>query len=298
MSGSTADRRRHLWLGLVLVVLVGVVGPASAGERLADRCFVVTIDGCAPRYLENCAVPNLRNLMRHGSWTWRAETVTPSLSLPAMASLVSGLLPRQHGVDWDRWEPTRGAMQATSMLTVVGQAGGNPAEFLAYQKMLHLIPPSIADSAQLIGMDDEDVMDRVIRDVFTQDRALWFVELGASEDAAKCYGWGSPEYLAALENADYQIGRLLDAIGEMGWSATSAMIVTSDHGGTGLRNDMPGPECQTIPWIVCGPRIRTNYEIAGKLRVYDTASTVVSILGLDVPTDWDGRPPLRVLGED
>lgn len=296
MVPRSAGRFVRLLGGLGLLYLVSA--QAVAGPKLADRCFIVSIDGCAGRYLSERAVPNLRNLMQFGSWTWEAETTVPSLTLPATASMVSGLRPRAHGIDWDRWEPSRGRLRSSSLFTVTAEAGGRPAAFLAQQKLLHLIPASLSDSTFVLGTDDAAVMERVLRDLFSEQRALWFVELGATEQAARTYGWDSPEYREALEAADYQIGRLLDGIADQGLSASSALIVTADHGGSGTRSDTPGEESTEIPWIVCGPSIRANYQIAGRLRVYDTAATAVTILGLPVPDEWDGKPPIRVLGEN
>ncbi len=289
-------RRRLLRAGAVVALLLAAT-QCFALPRLADRCFIVSVDGLAARYLSEVEAPNLRNLMRYGSWTLRAESVVPCTTLPATASMLSGLLPRRHGIDWDRWEPSRGTLRASTILTVTSASGGRPGMFLAHQKILHLVPPELREDAYVIGTDDVLMMDRVIRDFFTEQRTLWYIELGGVEEAGHAYGWGSPEYLQAIEVADYQIGRLLDAVAERDCSATSAMIVTSDHGGSGTRSDVPGPDTLTIPWVVCGPNIRANYQIAGRLRVYDTAATAAVILGLDPPTDWDGKPPLRVLGE-
>lgn len=283
-------------VGIALLAGVLSLRPAQAAERLADRVFVVSVETCSPEMLADCAVPNIRNLGAHGSWTWDAVSTSPLRGLPTAASMVSGLYPRRHGVDWDRWEQTRVGLESDSIFTITSRLGGRPAAFLGRQKLLHLVRPELRGDSWVLGPRDSDVMDAAIQDVFSESRMLWFLDLAESDEAALRYGWGSAEHYAALENADVQIGRLLDAIRSREWSTSSAMIVTSDRGGSTAA--MTEGQASRIPWVVCGPRIRAGYEITNRLRVIDTAATAMAILGLEAPTDWDGRPPLRVLGEN
>ena len=46
----------------------------------------------------------------------------------------------------------------------------------------------------------------------------------------------------------------------------------------------------TIPWIAWGKGVRAGEQIASTVRTFDTASTVLWLLGLDEPSDWRGAP--------
>ena len=45
----------------------------------------------------------------------------------------------------------------------------------------------------------------------------------------------------------------------------------------------------TIPWIVVGPNTPAGIAIEKTTQIYDTAPTVLALLGLSAPTDIDGQ---------
>jgi arylsulfatase A-like enzyme len=53
----------------------------------------------------------------------------------------------------------------------------------------------------------------------------------------------------------------------------------------------------TIPWIVAGPGVVPGSKLSRRVVVYDTAATAMWALGLDLPSDLDGRPVLEAFGE-
>ncbi len=286
--------RAALCLVLGLLAALGCVSSAAAQPRV-QHCFVVSIDGCAPRFLPGYDIPSLRVLTEHGAWTLRARTEAPPLTLPATASMVSGLSIREHGIDWDTYAPTRGAIRAPTIFSEVHNAGGSTAMFVGYDRLGHLAAQGTLDVYECIGESDDLIMDAVNEDLFGHHRALYFIQLPQTEVAGRRFGWGSEQYRAAVENADHQIGRLLDAIADERLSTASAMIVTSDHGGHEFRHGDEIEEDMLIPWILGGPGVRPAYEIPERVYVQDTAPTVLTMMGIPVPEPWTGRVPPRVL---
>ena len=75
-----------------------------AGSYLAgaDQSYVVlvSIDGFAAYHLENekLELPNIRALASEGVWAESGETVFPSVTHPAHATIITGVSPRIHGV--------------------------------------------------------------------------------------------------------------------------------------------------------------------------------------------------------
>ncbi len=281
-------------LALLLAAAPLFACPATAGEPV-DHCFVISIDGCAARFLPAYDIPNLRTLTENGSWTLKARTVSPSLTLPATASMVSGLTVRDHGIDWDAYAPARGTIRVTTIFTEAHNAGRSTAMFVGYPSLEHLATRGAVDVYQCPGADDSLIMDSVIEDLFGERRNLYFIQLPQTEAAGRQFGWGSGPYQAAVERADRQIGRLLEAIAREHLSSNSAMIVTSDHGGhdrmfgTGLDEDM------VIPWILAGRDVRAGYQITDRMFVLDTAATALAVLGVPIPDTWAGRVPPHVL---
>ena len=56
-----------------------------------------------------------------------------------------------------------------------------------------------------------------------------------------------------------------------------------------------------IPWVVAGPSIRRNFDLApvveGEITTMATFATVSTLLGLQAPNTLDARPVLEILEE-
>jgi arylsulfatase A-like enzyme len=110
-------------------------------------------------------------------------------------------------------------------------------------------------------------------------------------------GWMKEGYLKAVLSADAAVGTIVDSIKKAGLWETTALIVTSDHGGSGTAHLDNTPENSTIPWICVGPRVRAGLAIARGVRVYDTAPTALALLGLPMPRIIDGRFVSEILAK-
>ena len=118
---------------------------------------------------------------------------------------------------------------------------------------------------------------------------LTFIQLDMVDEAGHRFGHGSPEYLAAVAEADRLLGVLIDALKETGMAAQTVLLVTSDHGGVGKKHGGLSMAEIEIPWIITGPGIVTGHEIRAAVNTYDTAATVARVLGLEAPRCWIGR---------
>ncbi len=92
---------------LVLVALaVALLGPAGSGwaEAGEPRVVLVSIDGLAAYHVadESLELPHLRELIRNGVRAESSETVFPSVTHPSHTTIVTGVVPRVHGVVGNR----------------------------------------------------------------------------------------------------------------------------------------------------------------------------------------------------
>lgn len=282
---------------VAVALAVACTGVPALAETRADPVFLVIIDGCAPRYLWRLDMPNLRGLARAGAWTDRATTVYPSLTLPAVTSIVSGVPIVRHGVDWDEWRPELGPLRTSSVFTEARRAGLRCAGFVGPKKLEHLAPEGVFDAFRSFGRSDSVIVNAAIEHLrHPETRAsLYFVHLPDVEEAGLHYGWGSLQYMNALLEADRQLGQLLTAVDRLALSRRSAIIVTSDHGGEANRHDLNVESVIRIPWIAAGAGVRQDYCISTDVRAVDTAPTVLTLLGVSPPDSWEGRVPDRVL---
>jgi phosphopentomutase len=148
-------------------------------------------------------------------------------------------------------------------------------------------------------VDDNTVTAAALEMIAAHQPNLLFVHLPSTDTAGHARGWASPEQMAAIENADACIGRILDAYAKAHLLDSTFVLVTADHGGAGLSHGPDDPRSRHIPWITSGPGIRQNYDLtrsaALKVVTEDTFATTSYMLGLPIDPTLDGHPVLQIL---
>jgi arylsulfatase A-like enzyme len=66
------------------------------------RVYLVSIDGCRPDVLLRANCPNYRALTRNGAFTFWCRSTALSITLPTHTSMLTGVPPRTHGIEWNR----------------------------------------------------------------------------------------------------------------------------------------------------------------------------------------------------
>jgi predicted AlkP superfamily pyrophosphatase or phosphodiesterase len=249
------------------------------------RLIIVSIDGLRADAAQTA--PNLVALATRGASTWRAQTVVPSITLSAHASMLSGDRPDVHGMTWPEWDPRGAMIPVPTILAIAREAGLRTAMVVGKPKLAHLNPSGSTDVFVVCGNDDH-VVTRALVEVNLGTNLL-FVHLPDTDLAGHKHGWMSGEYLTALAEADQALGRLVAA------APTSTFIVTADHGGHGKDHSMAMPVDVTIPWLIAGPTVRPGLVLGRIINVYDTAPTAAAVLGLPVPPSMEGRPVAEAL---
>jgi arylsulfatase A-like enzyme len=275
--------------GLLVVWLAACGGesptaPASPPPAGLRRLVIVSIDGLRGDAAQSAA-PNLIALAQRGAFTWRAQTVVPSITLSAHASMLSGETPSVHGMTWPEYDTRNVMISVPTIFGITHAAGLRTAMVVGKKKLAHLNAPGSTDLFVVCGNDD-DVVTRALVEVNTETD-LVFVHLPDTDLAGHRYGWMSAQYLAALGGADAALGRLMAAA-----HGGTTFIVTADHGGHGKDHSAALPMDVTIPWVIAGPGVKAG-PLAAPVRVYDTAPTAAVVLGLPVPPSMDGRPILE-----
>lgn len=101
----------------------------------------------------------------------------------------------------------------------------------------------------------EDKRRRIYGDNSTPTREAMF---GAVSRARQ----DNPDYAAMVENLDTNIGRMLDALDELGLQQNTIIVFTSDNGGLCTRaGETPGPTCN-LPW-----RSGKGWNYEGGIRI-------------------------------
>jgi predicted AlkP superfamily pyrophosphatase or phosphodiesterase len=260
--------------------------PAAVAPTPAPspRVALLSVDGLRADAVAKTELPNLRALAARGAYTYSARSVTPSETLPAHASMLSGEEPRVHRFtwDWNDYKPEKGFITVPTVFSVAKGAGLRTVMVVGKRKLQHLAPPDAVDTFVLAERGDADVANEAIVQAGT-GFALLFVHFPDVDIAGHCEGWMSAAYLETLARLDDAVGRLLAAL-----PPETTVILTADHGGKGRTHGRDIPEDTTVPWIVAGPKVARRGAMKAKVVQTDTAATALWMLGLRLPAGCAG----------
>ena len=261
----------------------------------ASRVLILSIDGLRPDAILSAPMPNLLNLMQtSAAYTLNAQTVYPSVTLISHSSMLVGVCPSKHGVDWNDYLPERGYANGTDIFDLAHAAGLQTVMYVGKEKLRQITEPSSTDIFVYVNDRDLVVADRLIAD-FPQDFGLLFVHFPLVDGMGHEYGWMSWQQLSVAKRADEALGNILVELDARGLRDDTLIIITSDHGGHDTTHGSKRPEDMTIPWIAVGPGVQPKV-LTTPVNTMDTAATAAFVLGLPIPPEWDGVPVYEAFG--
>ena len=292
---------------LVLALLSPVAAGAADSPKAADNVVLIVVDGLRPDAIRQAKVPNIQSLIKSGCSTMKAQTVVPSLTLPAVTSMLTGLPVEQHDITWNEYEPMRGFLKAPTVFEIASFAAGKlGAVFLNKEKLLHVAKPDRGLLVQVCSVSDPTCKaQKIASSVMTAYKtstegkpSLFLIHLADPDSAGHEKGWMSRSYMQALESTDRAIGTILKGFQELGLYKRTAFIITSDHGGHDKTHGTTSPEDMTIPWIASGPGIKSGCEIKSPVSIMDTAATIMQAIGVtEYYVEWSSRPIMEIFAD-
>jgi predicted AlkP superfamily pyrophosphatase or phosphodiesterase len=242
---------------------------------------------------------NVLALIQQGAYTLTAQTIEPSLTLPAHTSMFVGTCPAKHIVRWNEYVPENGFALGVDIFDLAHASNKRTVIVTGKEKLRHITEPGSTD---FFGFIDET--DRV-KDITTLENmaisqiregfGLMLMHFPDGDLAGHENGWMSKAQLRAYKNDDKALGLLLEVLRDGGLYDDTLIIVTADHGGHDSTHGTDQTEDETIPWIISGPRIAPG-QLETQVYVMDTAATIAFALGLPIPTEWDGAPVYEAFG--
>jgi len=256
--------------------------------------LILSIDGFRPDAIELTPMRNLQALMDEGAYSLVAQTIYPSTTLPSHSSMLTGLCPDEHGVDWNEYYPELGYANGTDIFDLAHAAGLYTVMVTGKEKLRQITEPESTDVFEFIN-DRDTVIAASVAELIPQGFDLMFVHFPTPDWMGHEYGWLSPEQFSVLFRADEALQIILNTLQETGLRDDTLIIVTADHGGHDTTHGTSQLEDMTIPWIIVGPGVR-HMVLSANINTTDTAATVAWALGLPIPSKWDGRPVLEAFG--
>ncbi|NNF29124.1 MAG: DUF4983 domain-containing protein [Gemmatimonadetes bacterium] len=284
---------------------VGDRDAADAPGPLVPKVLLIGIDGVRPDILASARTPHLDRLSRQGSFTERARTGFPSVSGPGWSSFLIGVWPEKHGVTDNEFQG-KAYGRYPDVLTRVAALRPELTTYAAAD-WLPLVTedhngPVISDDVDrkfiVDGYDlgwaeaDSTLVDDAVRTLSTEDPDLSFVYLGNPDEVSHATGAIGVAYVEALERADREVGRLMEAIRSRSTADREdwLVLVSTDHGRRvdgGHGGD--SPEERTIFYLASGP---SAIALPDSVYVVDVAVSALTHLGIAIDPSWelDGRP--------
>ncbi|NDJ61318.1 MAG: sulfatase-like hydrolase/transferase [Chloroflexi bacterium] len=282
-----------------VVLLLLILAPARitavqdvtpADDYGIERVIVISLDGARPDAIWANTAPHMQGLAARGAVAWTASTVYPSVTLPAHASMLTGLSIAEHGLDHNDSLYPCPRIAAPTFLTITAAADQPTAMVVGKERLCQLAPEGIDYTFAREG--DRSVVDRVI-ELLDADFTVIFAHFPNPDYFGHLTGWMSDIYLRELRRTDDQVGRLLAALDDRALTASTLIILTADHGGLGTTHGRDIPEDMLIPWMIAGPGVTPGVDLGAlgvEISVADTAHTVLWALGLPTPESALGRP--------
>ena len=272
----------------------------TATPEPAELKYVVliSIDGLRPDALEIADTPTLDALRAAGAYSAKAKSVLPSVTLVNHASMLGGMGPDKHGITWNVLDPEAGKIKGPTLFSVVHEAGLSAVMVVGKPKLEHIVLPDSVDAFYQPGYTDRQVVNQALEIIDTDQPDILFIHLPDVDTAGHLTGWMGLGQLLAINLTDRLIGNIVSALKDEDVLKNTLLIITADHGGSGLAHGTDSPEDSTIPWLAVGPGIPAGVTIKQDIIIYDTAATILYALGLPIPESWDGRPVTEIFDQD
>lgn len=260
--------------------------PAPSG--VADLVVLVSLDGFRPDVMG----PDTRALHRlrlQGASPHVARTIEKSATLPSHASMVSGVDPTEHGINFNSFKPERGQILRPTLFSVARAAGLPTTMFVGKGKLRHLLTSPRDAQLTVVGQRCDRLVDAALPTLREARSGVLFLHFADADSAGHRSGWMSQEYLDAAQRADRCLDRVIDTIAESGRMDRTLLLVTADHGGHNRSHGTRLEVDQRIPWFAWGAGVRRG-KFHRPVHTTDTAATVLAALGLKPPAGIRGTP--------
>ncbi len=240
----------------------GSGGRNAPGKAGGPSLVLISIDGFGWDYMSIYPTPALDRIAAAGIRAASMRPVFPSQTFPNHYSIATGLYPSEHGIvnnrfpdearenwyrPWDRSSVEDGRWYGGEPIWVTAERNGLVSAayyFVGTEAAIQGVPPSHwhrFDASVPVSNRVDQVIDWLR---WPEERRPHLVTLYFEhvDTAGHDFGQGSPELAAAVAEVDANIGRLLDAVAEVGLDSKVSVLVVSDHG----QADYVNPEASFV----------------------------------------------------
>ncbi len=288
---------------LLIATSCSVVSPARISQEPRSRhVLVMGLDGVRPDALRAARTPRLDALAQGGTVSWDSiagggaasgdVTQQATSSGPGWSSVLTGVWANKHGVRDNSFEGhdletfphafvrIRDALPDAYLASIVHWAPINEQLLRPYPGAASFLAETETDAA-VVAIAVEQLR------AFTPD--VLFLHFDDVDHAGHAHGYSSsvPEYLAAIEQVDRQLGQVLEALAHRPERSQEdwLILLTTDHGGSGTGHGGQSADERRI-WVIAHGAAVLPREVSPGPGHTVIARSLFEHLGLDCPPSW------------
>ena len=257
-----------------------------------NKVILISIDGMRADGVQQCGNPYVEELKRLGSYTFDAQTVFPSVTLPCHMSMFHSVPPTRHGITTNEYVPP--VRPIKGLFEQIRKAKGKSTMYYGWEPLRDVARPLSLVSAEFVNAYSAEHTDGILT-----DRMLRYLDENSNVDFVFLYmvetdekgghdsGWMTETYLDYINHAISNVKRVIEACGDR-----FTVIVTADHGGHDRAHGTDLPEDMTIPMFFVGKAFEAGRELHG-VSLLDLAPTIADIMGVSPAEEWEGKSLLQ-----
>lgn len=299
------------------IFIIGLVAflakSSSAQQPKVKHVILIGIDGLGAYGITENDLPCLGKVMEESAYTLKCQAVLPTSSSPNWASMMMGATPVEHGITSNAWRPNKQTITPActgkkkngkdsgiwpTIYSQVREAKPD-ARITVFNDWWYydrLIQPSVLSKHRRAGLFKIaahkgylQVTKWMAKEIRKHRPTLAMVHIDVVDHVGHDIGHKTPEYYEAVRKVDAELVQIFEAIKEAGIEDETAVIITADHGGVGHGHGGDHPDELNVPWIIKAPGVKSG-ELSETVNTYDTASTILWLLGIEQPACWIGKP--------
>lgn len=268
----------------------------------AEHVILIGLDGWGGQSMPKADMPNVKTLMKNGSYTFETRSVLPSSSAVNWASMFMGAGPELHGfTTWGSQKPdlpSRNLSHYGLFPTIFGVVRDaypdaeigyifewDGMQYLAEQNAMNLFKHT-----PITPENPKGCTNTAVEYIKAEKPDLLAVIYDQPDGVGHGIGFFSPEYYTKLKELDSYVGEIVQATKDAGIYEKTIFIVTADHGGIDKGHGGKTMSEMQTPFIICGPGVKQDYKIENSMMIFDIAATMADIFAAEQPQVWIGRP--------
>jgi len=288
-----------------LLVLILVNFQAIAQKR-SKHVLILGFDGFSTEAFKAVKHPNIDRMFADGTLSVTTRPVMPSVTMPNWTSHLTGSGPEEHGVTGNDWTLQKHSLSAVetdadgyypSIFKVLKdkQPSAKTAFYYNWKELIYPINKKYLDEVSFEDKDGYRQNYKKAVDFMYNNRnnaTLVFLYDVHTDHAGHSFGWMSPEYIKAIEEADQAVGEMLDSLVKKDLYKDTHILLITDHGGIKKGHGGVSMSEMQVPWLITGPGIKkqgiTEFQNSNK----NTSLVLAKIFGIKIyPESWTGTVP-------